>query len=58
MFTRADVIANIGVMLSGLLVLLTRSRFPNLLVGGAIGVYVGKEAIEILGEAREASRAG
>jgi cation diffusion facilitator family transporter len=57
LFTRVDVIANVGVMLSGLLVLLTRSRFPDLVVGGAIGIYVIKEAIEILGEAREA-RAG
>jgi cation diffusion facilitator family transporter len=56
-FTRVDVIANIGVILSGLLVLLTGSRFPDLIVGGAIGVYVMKEALEILGEAREARRA-
>jgi Co/Zn/Cd efflux system component len=55
-FTRVDVIANIGVMLSGLLVLLTGSRFPDLVVGGAIGIYVVKEAIEILSEAREARR--
>jgi len=57
LFTRVDVIANVGVMLSGLLVLLTGSRFPDLVAGGAIGIYVIKEAIEILGEAREA-RAG
>jgi cation diffusion facilitator family transporter len=56
-FTRVDVIANVGVMLSGLLVLLTGSRFPDLVVGGAIGIYVVKEAFEILSEAREA-RAG
>jgi Co/Zn/Cd efflux system component len=56
-FTRVDVIANIGVMLSGLLVLLTSSRFPDLVMGGAIGIYVVKEAIEILSEAREARRA-
>jgi Co/Zn/Cd efflux system component len=56
-FTRVDVIANIGVMLSGLLVLVTASRFPDLVVGGAIGIYVVKEAIEILSEAREARRA-
>ena len=56
-FTRVDVIANVGVMLSGLLVLLTGSRFPDLVVGGAIGVYVMKEAFEILGEAREARHA-
>jgi cation diffusion facilitator family transporter len=53
-FTRVDVIANVGVVLSGLLVLLTGSRFPDLVVGAAIGVYVVKEAIEILSEAREA----
>jgi Co/Zn/Cd efflux system component len=53
-FTRVDVIANIGVVLSGLLVLLTGSRFPDLVAGVAIGAYVVKEAIEILGEAREA----
>ena len=56
-FTRVDVIANVGVMLSGLVVLLTGSRFPDLIVGSAIGVYVVKEAFEILKEAREA-RAG
>lgn len=56
-FTRVDVIANVGVIFSGLLVLLTGSRFPDLVVGGAIGVYVMKEALEILGEAREARRA-
>ena len=52
-FTRADVIANVGVMLSGLLVLLTGSRFPDLVGGAAIGVYVIKEASEIVSEARE-----
>jgi Co/Zn/Cd efflux system component len=53
-FTRADVVANVAVMASGLLVLLTGSRFPDLVVGGAIGVYVIREAREILIEAREA----
>src|SRR5713226_3421175 len=56
-FTRVDVIANVGVILSGLLVLLTGSRFADLIMGGVIGVYVVKEAFEILSEAREA-RAG
>jgi hypothetical protein len=31
-----------------------RIRYPDLVVGTAIGVYVIKEAFEILGEAREA----
>ena len=52
-FTRVDVIANIGVIASGLLVLLTGSRYPDLVVGAAIGIYVVREAREILSEARE-----
>lgn len=46
-FTRADVIANLGVILSGILVMLTKSRYPDLIVGFAIGLYIIKEAIEI-----------
>jgi cation diffusion facilitator family transporter len=53
-FTRVDVIANVAVLVSGLLVMLTGSRFPDIVVGGAIGVYVVREAIEILSEARAA----
>lgn len=56
--TRADVIANFGVLASGALVLLTGSRYPDLVVGVAIGVYVMKEAAEILGQARKARFAG
>lgn len=51
-FTRVDVIANIGVIASGLLVYLTDTRYPDLAVGTAIGIYVIREALEILGEAR------
>ena len=47
-FTRADVIANIGVIFSGVLVIFTRSHYPDLTVGFAIGHYVMKEAIEIM----------
>lgn len=50
-FTRVDVIANLAVFASGLLVWLTGLRAADLLVGFAIGVYVAKEAIEILREA-------
>lgn len=52
--TRADVVANASVILSGLLVLLMHSPIPDLAVGIAIGLYVIKEAIEILREARGA----
>lgn len=50
--TRADVIASFGVLVSGVLVLLTHSRFPDLIVGTAIGIYVLKEAAEILMDGR------
>lgn len=51
MFTRVDVIANIAVFASGLVVWLTDLRVADLLVGFAIGLYVAKEALEILKEA-------
>lgn len=50
-FTRADVVANVGVLAAGGLIALTHSRFPDVIVGAAIGTYVAKEAIEILREA-------
>lgn len=53
-FTRADVIANLGVITSGILVHLTDSRYPDLIVGFAIGLYVIREAVEILKSVREA----
>lgn len=56
-FTRADVVANVAVILAGVAVLLTGIRYFDLAVGAAIGVYVAKEALEILSEAREARSA-
>ena len=53
-FTRVDVIANLAVILSGLAILLTGFRLVDLIVGAAIGLYVIKEGLEIVGEAREA----
>lgn len=53
-FTRVDVIANMAVIGSGIIVITTGFRFIDLIVGGAIGAYIVKEAAEILGEAREA----
>ena len=51
LFTRADVIANVGVIVAALLVIATGSRIPDLLIGLAIGVFVVKEAFEILRDA-------
>lgn len=50
--TRADVIANIAVLVSAGLVILTHSRYPDLVVGGLIALYIIKESIEILRTAR------
>lgn len=54
-FTRADVIANLGVIVAALLVTVTASRMPDLVVGLAIGLYVIKEAWEILSDASSTS---
>lgn len=53
-FTRADVVANIGVILAGILVLVLGSPYPDYVIGSLIGLYVIKEAVEILSEARKA----
>lgn len=57
LFTRVDVIANLGVIVSGALVLLLHSPVPDLVIGAAIAGYVIKEAIGILREAHEARTA-
>ena len=54
--TRADVVANAAVIVSGLIVLATDWRFADLIVGAGIAAYVIKEAFEILREARLASK--
>jgi Co/Zn/Cd efflux system component len=53
-FTRADVVANVGVILAGVLVLWLGSPYPDYIIGTLIGLYVIKEAVEILGDARQA----
>ena len=55
-FTRADVIINCGVIFTGVLVALTHSRYPDLIVGFLIGLFVIKEAIEILRDAKKAEQ--
>lgn len=52
-FTRADVIANLGVIVAGLLVLATGAPWPDFVIGVAIGLYVIREAVEILRDARQ-----
>ncbi|GAB2519233.1 cation diffusion facilitator family transporter [Lysobacter humi (ex Lee et al. 2017)] len=55
-FTRADVIANVGVIAAGVLVMLLDSPYPDHVIGSLIALYVVKEAVEILSEARKARR--
>lgn len=57
-FTRVDVIANAATILSGIAVLVTGLQYFDLVVGAAIGLYVSKEALEIVGRARGAASAG
>lgn len=47
-FTANDVVANMGVMLAGILVATTESRYPDLIVGLVIGVIVFLGARRIL----------
>ena len=56
-FTRADVIANLAVIAAGLIVMLTHLTWVDLVVGAGIGLYVLKEALEILAESRGARAA-
>ena len=55
-FTRADIVANVGVIVAGMLVFWLRSPIPDYVIGTLIGLYVVKEAGEILVEARRARR--
>ena len=47
-FTSNDVIANAGVIVAGALVFLTASKWPDLVVGVAIFLLVGRGAVRIL----------
>jgi len=50
-FTRADVVANVAVITAGVLVLATRTPYPDFIIGVLIGLYVIGEAVEIIREA-------
>jgi Co/Zn/Cd efflux system component len=51
-FSTNDVIANLGVIVSGGLVLLLGSRVPDLIIGGLICALVVRGGVQILREAR------
>ena len=47
-FTSSDVFVNLGVMVAALLVFITQSPYPDILIGSIVFVIVGKGAIKIL----------
>ena len=47
-FTSNDIIINSGVILAGVLVLLTQSKYPDLIVGGIVFAIVVRGAIRML----------
>ena len=47
-FTSNDVIINSGVILAGILVLITHSRYPDLIIGGIVFLIVVRGAIRML----------
>ena len=51
LFTRADVVANIGGIMAGVVVFLTGNSLADIVAGVAIGCYVMLEARQILREA-------
>jgi Co/Zn/Cd efflux system component len=47
-FTSNDVIVNLGVIIAGILVYLTNSKYPDLIVGVIVFTIVAKGAVNIL----------
>jgi Co/Zn/Cd efflux system component len=56
-FSKNDVIANVGVILAGVLVALTASRIPDLVIGIAVALLVLRGGVQILKDAREENSA-
>ena len=55
-FSTNDVIANLGVIIAGALVLATGSRYPDLIIGSIIAGVVLRGGIQILKEANRAQQ--
>jgi cation diffusion facilitator family transporter len=53
-FSANDVIANLGVIISGILVMVLGSRLPDLIIGAVISAVVLRGGIQILREAKAA----
>ncbi len=52
-FSTNDVIANLGVIISGVLVVVSGSRYPDLVVGTLISIVVIRGGIKILKDAKD-----
>ena len=55
--SRNDLIANTGVILAGIAVIFTRSRWPDIIVGSAIAALFLKSAVSVLRQSLAALRA-
>lgn len=53
--SRNDLLANTGVIVGGLLVMATASKWPDIIIAFAIGCYVLKSAFEVIKESKEES---
>ncbi len=51
--SRNDLLANAGVIVGGLLVIATSSKWPDIIIAFAIGCYVLKGAVDVLQESKE-----
>lgn len=49
-------VANLGLILAGVLVLWLAVPYPDFIIGALIGLYVIKEAIEILRDAKSETK--
>jgi len=54
-FSKNDVIANLGIILAGILVYQFDSRFPDLIIGLAISVIVIRGGIYVIKDAKNES---
>ena len=52
-FSANDVIANLGVIAAGVLVSVTSSRWPDLIIGGIVACIVFRGGLQILAESRK-----
>ncbi len=52
--SRNDLLANTGVLVGGLLVIMTSSKWPDVIIALAIGCYVFTSAVGVLRDSKEA----